>query len=454
MPKNKGILKPVLAVVGIILFLSLAFLVYYFGFSKQTIYGLQGQYNIGDVIKFDAIDTGFTNNINARRPCYATITIEKPDNTIVKIASHDELIQLCGGGAPCKSYILPIVGMPLGERTLRIEYSCTGDVGNNEVNERTYNVVGVASTAKSCDDSDGGNNLLVKGTVHWSSVEAQYDYKNDDSCVSDSTVREYQCDSTKKVGYYNDLACPSGTKCSNGACIPKNPAVKCDTGDKGSFCKDNKRYFITTTWTGTTCEDQDRLMNICSSDETCNKETGCVSSVALGTERNAKCSDDLKSVDYQYFGNNGEQNTDGTLKLQWIDAHDFCIGDQKCSSATLKCELQDTICITVIGYIIENGQCKLKTCGGGQYNSEEECKKALASNCPMAAPPLCPNGKLVAQPNNANGCATPPKCVTPPTEFDFKEFMKTYGIAIGIVAVLVITGLIFGIKAMTKKRKK
>lgn len=449
MPKKKTILKPILAVVGIILFLLLAFLVYYLGFSKQTIYGLQGQYNIGDVIKFDAIDTGFTNNANARRPCYATVTIEKPDNTILTIASHDELAQSCVG-APCKSYTLPIVGMPLGERTLRIEYSCIGDVGNNGVDERTYNVVGVASTAKSCDDSDGGNNLLVKGTVHWSSVEAQYDYKNDDSCVSDSTVREYQCDSTKKVGYYNDLACPSGTKCSDGACVSSSSdcTLNAPTVMPTNYCKDGNVYADIQSVDRQACKltSTTTLINICGADEPCSNGK-CTSSVALGTERNRKCSDDLKSSDYQYFALSNS-------KYQWIDAHDFCIGNQKCSSATLKCELQDTICITVIGYIIENGQCKLKTCGGGQYNSEEECKKALASNCPMAAPPLCPNGKLVAQPNNANGCATPPKCVTPPTEFDFKEFMKAYGIAIGIVAVLVITGLIFGIKAMTKKRKK
>jgi len=70
---------------------------------------------------------------------------------------------------------------------------------------------GLASLKASCIDSDSGQDIFVKGVV------SKGTNSNTDICTSVTILKEYYCfqNSIKSKGY----TCPSGYKCSNGACV-------------------------------------------------------------------------------------------------------------------------------------------------------------------------------------------------------------------------------------------
>src|SRR3989344_4612130 len=69
-----------------------------------------------------------------------------------------------------------------------------------------------------CTDSDGGKNYTVKGTT---GVTGPVDAFAEDSCSNTNTLQERYCSGNQATT--EDYSCPSGTVCSNGACIVSNP---------------------------------------------------------------------------------------------------------------------------------------------------------------------------------------------------------------------------------------
>lgn len=459
--------QPVLIAITVLFLIFASFLTYYFGFRKETIYGVPSEVKVGDVIKFHAIA-----QVGGRAGiiCYAEpdIVTGNPDCQLCTRFSlgKKELKDGCNG-LPCNLYdqwsFSPKEAK--NEMGFNIKYTCSGvtappnDKLSFSVKEATtpcnqaggyFIVVGVDSCKsgyrassepiaglqcclpedapdfiiqpvptieKVCTDSDG-NDITKFGNVHYYSSTYQYNYYKDDTCVNDATVTEWTCDSGK-IGVSNNRQCPSGTKCVSGACSTSggttggasgtscqaplylstatNTCKTCETGDKGTFCRDNKRYFITTSIALTpsndrTCVDEERLFEICSDDEICNKDAGCVPNVEIGTTRNKKCinNEQYSSVNYEEFQSTAKGG-------QWMSVNEFCIGDQFCDPETLQCELK------------ENAP-KVKT-----NETAKEEKKTL-------------------------------------TEFDFNEFFKTYGIAVGISAFLFVVLIIFIVATRRKKK--
>lgn len=93
--------------------------------------------------------------------------------------------------------------------------------------------VGIASTgecAPECTDSDGGKDVLVKGTVRDGS--ASYT----DRCRDSLSVYEYYCENYTARNETRD--CPAGYGCVDGACMPGQQAGCTDSdGGKDAYTK-------------------------------------------------------------------------------------------------------------------------------------------------------------------------------------------------------------------------
>jgi len=74
-----------------------------------------------------------------------------------------------------------------------------------------------AATAKTCNDSDGGKDASVKGTVTGSDGVS-----HTDSCADAATVLEYYCSGPNSAN--EEIACNSGYECNNGVCVKKQAA--------------------------------------------------------------------------------------------------------------------------------------------------------------------------------------------------------------------------------------
>lgn len=71
-----------------------------------------------------------------------------------------------------------------------------------------------------CTDSDGGNNLFLKGQTQDSSGNLRTDYCMDNA----SDIAEFYCKDDTIYGNYT--SCPSGYSCSGGACIKETTCVE------------------------------------------------------------------------------------------------------------------------------------------------------------------------------------------------------------------------------------
>ena len=396
--------QPILIVVTVLFLILASFLTYYFGFYKQTIFGVPSEVKVSDIIKFHAIaQVGGRAGIT----CYGnpTFIIGYTGNPL----PEKELKDGCAG-LPCNLYD-PWSYTPKqsGTYTLHVVYDCTG-VSNPPNDKLTFSVKEATTIPVTCSDTDSGDDIYLKGTTTWYPYPTSPDYslQKSDNCVSETSLEQWHCGSDE-IGYPRTVSCPTGTKCSNGICVkqtttpPEETILDCKTGDKGSFCRDNKRYFLTTSVRLIDgirkCVDEERLFEICSDDETCNKETGCVPNVKEGTQRNKKCvnGEQYSSVNYEEFGST-------TTGGQWRTVNEFCIGDQFCNSETLQCELKPDAP-------------KVKTNEAAGKKEETAGKKEEAK------------------------------------EFDFNEFFKTYGVVIGISAFLLVIAVIFIIVTMRRKNK-
>ena len=90
---------------------------------------------------------------------------------------------------------------------------------------------GSSTPTSTCSDSDGGKDINVVGVVTLTDKGISTTYS--DYCLSGSAVGEYYCTSGN---YYSALAsspCPSGTSCSNGACVASGDS--CSDSDGGIY---------------------------------------------------------------------------------------------------------------------------------------------------------------------------------------------------------------------------
>ncbi len=97
-----------------------------------------------------------------------------------------------------------------GTYTIKLSASATNDA-NTADNTATKTV---KVSERTCMDTDGGRNVTFKGTC----TAAGKTYT--DSCYSIDKVREYICSSSSDIcAEVGAITCPSGTYCSDGACV-------------------------------------------------------------------------------------------------------------------------------------------------------------------------------------------------------------------------------------------
>ena len=77
----------------------------------------------------------------------------------------------------------------------------------------------------SCADSDGGQVLTLKGTA--SGYLNSFSYSKTDYCLTSTSVHENWC--VGDLSYEQNVNCPSGTSCSDGACISTQTNTCLDT---------------------------------------------------------------------------------------------------------------------------------------------------------------------------------------------------------------------------------
>ena len=136
-----------------------------------------------------------------------------------------------------------------------------------------------ATALKTCTDSDGGTNSLLKGTTNGYTYEEEYSTQAQDSCYDNNVGKVYSCTGQDCFisenycdGYYvaEDLiTCPNG--CNAGACLfasptptPTPPAKTCldfgyEKGTVGNSCNSqNTSYDLSKCYNATTsCKDHD-----------------------------------------------------------------------------------------------------------------------------------------------------------------------------------------------------
>jgi hypothetical protein len=94
-----------------------------------------------------------------------------------------------------------------------------------------------------CQDSDGGRDKAVKGTVTAPGKSLP------DECASATEVKEYYCNANNEPAF-EEIACGSGMKCASGACVE----AQCEDSDNGKNA----------TTAGTTTKGSDRFQDSCS----------------------------------------------------------------------------------------------------------------------------------------------------------------------------------------------
>jgi hypothetical protein len=104
------------------------------------------------------------------------------------------------------------------------EYFCSNNFLSSEIMNcgEDYECSKGACIFSSCEDSDGGQNLLEKGTTRKRSVI------EDDECSGTYNVEEYYCIDNKIQSTTN--TCPSGYWCSNGECVVEPDCTDSDSG--------------------------------------------------------------------------------------------------------------------------------------------------------------------------------------------------------------------------------
>ncbi|MBN1156536.1 hypothetical protein JXA85_02905 [Candidatus Woesearchaeota archaeon] len=180
----------------------------------------------------------------------------------------------CLSNADCKNITAGNPGCYLGSMTcqkFRNNRDCWYEDGFYKQNEK--NPLGqtcikgkwVFAVPNSCNDSDGGKNLNIKGSVVMYNNNVRKELV--DYCSSNNKrVMEYWCDKLRLRGKL--FTCPKGSVCSNGACVNDQINISCTDSDGG------KNFFVKGVAKGIFGGEQSSFSDSCCSGSNCNSASG------------------------------------------------------------------------------------------------------------------------------------------------------------------------------------
>lgn len=387
-----------------------------FFFVQQTIVGVKPEYTLGDKLFFDAIAIGGT------RPCKATIDVNEPSGTF--IVAEESLLDKSCVGSPCGSFSFRPVDT--GSHSIIVTYSCQS--GTPSPDRKDFNVI---ELKKECSDSDG-NNIKKKGTISWLSGLSRKEQT--DFCASSSKVREYTCDGN--IGVWNEINCPRGFECSAGACIEEQVTVnpkaykKCYNNDIYWYNSEDNRGDRFEDCSSNICEDAECVEPIVEPPLTCKE----------GEIRNMHC----QSGSLLY-----ERCTDDT----WKGIVEICDLKEEgfCDEESLQCDIEiddeeEAKCTTSKQCRDENKMCDIGciegTCTEISFD-RHPCEEAVFEGYPTCEYDTseCTSCDITKEDCGENKIFDEENCkCVDEEEFDFTEFLKTYGggIAIGIIILILI----------------
>ncbi|MBN2121521.1 hypothetical protein JW721_00475 [Candidatus Micrarchaeota archaeon] len=116
------------------------------------------------------------------------------------------------------------------------EYYCAADgtIASEEISCPSGQVCSDGECVEpTCEDSDGGIEISEAGTTEKGSLS------NSDSCVGSAVVKEYYCENGAIAS--ENIDCPSGEVCLDGACI-EEPACTDSDGGKDKFSAGTTSY--------------------------------------------------------------------------------------------------------------------------------------------------------------------------------------------------------------------
>ena len=236
-------------------------------------------------------------------------------------------------------------GVSLADKCLNastvLEYYCSGsEISNKEIacEDGLECKDGVCAEAEApepaCNDSDGGKNVTVRGTVTAGGDSST------DSCNGTVAVKEYYCDDNESASRVMD--CPGGTACESGKCAEIEEG--CDDSDDGESV--TKKGTVTITGVnGTknytdTCYSEATVIEYACNDTAlvtkkiaCPGSSLCAAGICETPEEECEDTDDGK-----------DETTKGTVTLGNDDAVDRCKSDTEvteyyCSNNEIKSEV-------------------------------------------------------------------------------------------------------------------
>jgi hypothetical protein len=101
------------------------------------------------------------------------------------------------------------------------EWGCAWNSNGPNGGECYFWYIASNQTNSTCEDTDGGFNIFVRGTVSGFYFGEPYSYT--DYCQNNNTLNEYYC--TGSSWAMNSTNCPQGYGCRDGACKAKAKAV-------------------------------------------------------------------------------------------------------------------------------------------------------------------------------------------------------------------------------------
>jgi hypothetical protein len=218
-------------------------------------------------------------------------------------------------------------------------------------------------TDKSCTDSDG-TNIYKSSKIYYSSSYVSNDFS--DFCFDSDTVIEEQC--FGKTPGYKAYDCPSGYKCSSGACVSSTPTTTC-SGPDGYYNIYSK--YSTTYTSGTSkntysdyCVNSESVMKYwCSGNTLKTTQTGCPNGYSCSSGACIKKTSTQPSIICSDSdGNNIYKKgiTKEILPHVTYDHPDYCVGgarvvEHTCPDVNKNLYVNTINCPT--GYVCSDGAC-------------------------------------------------------------------------------------------------
>jgi hypothetical protein len=210
-----------------------------------------------------------------------------------------------------------------------------------------------------CQDSDGGKDKAVKGTVTAPGKSLG------DECVGTSAVKEYYCSGNDAAS--EEIQCGSGMQCASGACVE----APCSDSDGGKIAAT----------AGTTRKGNDSYPDTCSGSANV-KEYYCDSNTVryetVACQSGFTCKDGACALEVCTDSDNGKDTaTKGTTAYNGVSSQDSCYSTSQvieyyCSSSTSVAN-EKISCGT--GKECLDGKCSAVECQSTETNIDETDKK-------------------------------------------------------------------------------